>query len=250
MNTKIFIATHKEANFPNIEGYIPIQVGAALHDNLGYLSDDKGNNISKKNLNYCELTGLYYIWKNEKCDVVGLTHYRRYFFKSVLGTKLKDVLSINKINSVLDKYDVIMPKKDCFKVTIKEQYKKIHNTEDLDKCGEIIKKKYPKYYDSYVKVMNSKSMYCYNMFIMKKEYFDKYMEWLFSILFELEKNIDISGYDKYNQRIFGFLSERLFNVWLDKENLKIKEYPVYNIEESKVKQIKGILKNFIKRIGG
>lgn len=245
---KVFIATHKTANFPNVDGYIPIQVGAALHDKLGFLSDDKGDNISKKNPNYCELTGLYYIWKNEKCDIVGLTHYRRYFFKNIFKTKLKDVLSVDNISKILTDYDVIVPKKDYFKSSISDQYKSIHNTDDLEKCGRIIQKLYPTYYDAFNDIMNSKSIYCYNMFIMKKKYFDEYMEWLFNILFELEEQVDISNYDKYNQRIFGFLSERLFNVWLKKRKLNIIEYPVYNVEESKIKQIKGKIKNYIKKL--
>ena len=80
MNIKIYIAAHKKANLPQKEGYVPIQVGSQLHDDLGYLKDNQGDNISIKNPNYCELTGLYYIWKNTNSDIIGLTHYRRYFF--------------------------------------------------------------------------------------------------------------------------------------------------------------------------
>ena len=80
-NIKIYIAAHKKTELPQKDGYIPLQVGAALHDDLGYLKDDVGDNISSKNPNFCELTGLYYIWKNEKADIVGLSHYRRFFLK-------------------------------------------------------------------------------------------------------------------------------------------------------------------------
>ena len=245
---KIYVATHKKAKLPDLEEYIPLQVGAALHDDLGYLRDDKGDNISKKNPFYCELTGLYYIWKNEKADIVGLTHYRRYFFKSIRNTKLDNVIDKKYIENILKDYDIILPKKDYFITTIIEQYKKIHKTDDLEKCGEIIKEKYNDYYDSYQRIMKRKGIYCYNMFIMKKKQFDEYMKWLFGIFEELEKKIDISNYDDYNKRIYGFLSERLLNVWLDKNNLKIKEIPVYNVEDKKVVQIKGKMKNVIKKI--
>lgn len=245
---KIYIAVHKKAKLPKLEEYVPLQVGAALHDDLGYLRDDKGKNISKKNPNYCELTGLYYIWKNEKADIVGLTHYRRYFFKNILNTKLDNVIDKEYINKILSKYDVILPKKEYFKLTIGEQYKNIHKTDDLEKCGNIIKTKFNDYYESFNKVINKKSMYCYNMFIMDKTKFDEYMKWLFDIFKELEKEINIADYDKYNQRIYGFLSERLFNVWIDKNNLKIKELPVYNIEDSKSKQLKSKIKNVVKKI--
>lgn len=245
---KIYIASHKKVILPSVDGYIPLQVGAALHDDLGYLKDNSGDNISKKNPNYCELTGLYYIWKNEKADIVGLTHYRRYFFKNIFFTKLDDIINKKEIDKILNKYDIILPKKLFFKKSINEQYKNVHNTDDLEKCGKIIKKKHPEYISSYNKVMKRRYLYGYNMFIMNKSKFDNYMEWLFDILIELESKIDISKYDDYNKRIYGFLSERLFNVWIEKNNLKIKEIPVYNVEESKNKQIVLKITNYIKKI--
>ena len=75
----IYVVTHKKYNIPKMKGYIPIQVGASLHENLGYKVDSDGDNISYKNPNYCELTALYYMWKNLDDDIIGLTHYRRYF---------------------------------------------------------------------------------------------------------------------------------------------------------------------------
>ena len=74
------------------------------------------------------------------------------------------------------------------------------------------------------------------MFISSKKIFDDYYQWLFDILFELENRIDISSYDDYNKRIFGFMSERLFNVWVHHQNLKLKEVPVYNINKNIVGQ--------------
>lgn len=82
------------------------------------------------------------------------------------------------------------------------------------------------------------------MFVMKKELFDEYCAWLFDILFELEKRIDISRYDAYQARVFGFLGERLFNVWLEKKKLKIKEIEVVNLEP--VDWVKKIIE-FVKR---
>lgn len=242
-NIKIYIAAHKKVELPNVDGYIPLQVGAALHDDLGYLRDNIGDNISEKNLSFCELTGLYYVWKNEKSDVVGLTHYRRYFFTNPFKTKLNNVLSKRKINKIMDNFDIIMPKKIKLEsLTVKEHYNKYHYLKDLLKCGEIIKKNHKDYYKSFNEVLEEKEIYAYNMFIMKKESFDNYMEWLFDILFKAEKEIDISDYDNYNKRIFGFLSERLFNVWIRKQNYKIKEINVYNTDEkiSLKKRIKDI----------
>ena len=80
MNIKILVATHKTYWMPEDEIYLPIQVGCAINSNdLGYARDDSGDNISSKNKNYCELTGLYWAWKNLDADYIGLAHYRRHF---------------------------------------------------------------------------------------------------------------------------------------------------------------------------
>ena len=78
-NIKIIVATHKKYQMPDDEMYLPVQVGSELNDNLGYQKDNDGENISKKNPYYCELTGLYWAWKNLDADYIGLCHYRRIF---------------------------------------------------------------------------------------------------------------------------------------------------------------------------
>ena len=76
-NIKLIIATHKEFQMPqNKELYLPIQVGSEGKDDLGYQRDNTGENISLLNPYYCELTGLYWAWKNLDCDYLGLVHYR------------------------------------------------------------------------------------------------------------------------------------------------------------------------------
>ena len=80
MKFSIFVATHKKFEFPLPDNYIPILVGSYKFDLSIYQRDDDGEfQISYKNKNYCELTGLYWIWKNIRTDYVGLCHYRRYF---------------------------------------------------------------------------------------------------------------------------------------------------------------------------
>ena len=81
MNCKILVCCHKKDVFASDPPYFPIQVGKALSSvDLGITGDDTGDNISGKNPSYCELTGLYWAWKNLKdTDVIGLCHYRRYF---------------------------------------------------------------------------------------------------------------------------------------------------------------------------
>ncbi|MBQ3973839.1 MAG: DUF4422 domain-containing protein, partial [Lachnospiraceae bacterium] len=73
---KIIVASHKSYWMPEDPVYLPVQVGAAGKEDLGYVRDDSGDNISGKNVNYCELTGLYWAWKNLEADYIGLAHYR------------------------------------------------------------------------------------------------------------------------------------------------------------------------------
>ena len=77
---KIIIASHKKYQTAEEEMYVPIQVGAEGKEKIeGYIQDNTGDNISTKNPYYCELTGLYWAWKNLDADYIGLVHYRRYF---------------------------------------------------------------------------------------------------------------------------------------------------------------------------
>lgn len=89
------------------------------------------------------------------------------------------------------------------------------------------------------------------MFVMKKSLFNQYSNWLFPILFELEKQVNIKNYDSYQSRLFGFLSERLFNIWLNYQNLKIYESRITFLEgpteSKKIIYIKNLL-NKIKKL--
>ena len=76
---KILVATHKKYLMPTDDIYIPIQVGAEGKEDLGFQKDNEGDNISAKNPFYCELTGMYWAWKNLNADYIGLVHYRRHF---------------------------------------------------------------------------------------------------------------------------------------------------------------------------
>lgn len=238
----IYIVLHKKVDLPEMDKYIPIQVGAAKNDNLGYLSDDSGDNISEKNPNFCELTALYWIWKNTNdFEDIGLVHYRRFFAKH------NKILSFNQLQEMLKKNDVILAKKWYFKNKVKTHYAKMHNIDDLMKCRKILENKYPDYLSSFDMVMNRKYLHLFNMFFMKRKHFNEYAEWLFDILFVIEKQTNIDNYDDYNKRIYGFLSERLFNVWIVKNNLSIKEMKVLNTEASLSEKFVIGLKNNIKR---
>ena len=243
----VFIACHKKCDLPNQEAYIPLHVGAEGKKDLGFIKDSTDENISLKNPNYSELTGLYWMWKNTMSKYIGLVHYRRYFFKKSTYHTIDKVLTKEDTLSILKEYDAIVPKKiKLIGLNTREQFAKFHHIKDYDICREIIEEKYPDYLSSFDKVSKRNYFYAYNMCIMKKDDFDKYAAWLFNILFEVEKRVDITNYTPYEQRLFGFLSERLFNVWLEKNKLKLKELDVYNVDDNYLKQrIINLVKNII-----
>lgn len=70
----------------------------------------------------------------------------------------------------------------------------------------------------------------FNMFVMRRDYFRGYMDWLFSVLFELEKRLDITDWDTYDSRVYGFVAERLLDVWLEHNNIDYMEQNVSFME--------------------
>ena len=234
---KIYVITHKAfKDFAPRSLYVSLLVGADINKGKNfYLKDNStADNISSKNKNYCELTGAYWIWKNVKEDIVGICHYRRYFCKTKRIFKKRTLLKKNRIRNILKYYDIILPLKGNYEYndkTSKEFFAENHDEDVWNKCKKIISEKYYDYLTDFEWFEKETTGYCYNMMIVSKNYFDEYHDWLFKILFELEKKIDISKYNNYNVRMYGFLSERLLNVWVHHKHLRVKEMPVYNSEE-------------------
>ncbi|MBQ4284557.1 MAG: DUF4422 domain-containing protein [Lachnospira sp.] len=218
MDTRIYVMTHKEYVKPEDDMYISLHVGKALGNDFGYVGDDTGDNISEKNRNYCELTGMYWLWKNVKCDIVGICHYRRYFVVD------EDFIKKDYIESVLSEYDIIVPGSAMTPgETVGKHYEKEHYWKDMQLCRDVIGEKYPEYLDAFDLCMNCNMFSVGNMVITKKEIYDEYCQWLFDVLFEVEKRCDISEYDTFQARIYGFLSERLFRVWMLNRKYRIRE---------------------------
>lgn len=190
----IYIATHKKFNVPNLNGYCALQVGAEGKEKYGYLRDNIGNHISGKNANYCELTGLYWIWKNTDDSYKGLVHYRRYFGRNNLSNKISDICSYEYLLNCLKSVDIVLPYVEYFKQNAKEEILLHCCTEEIfDKLRQIIETKYPDYIETYDRYFNENKASLFNMLFCKREIFDAYCEWLFSILFVLEKQVDLAS---------------------------------------------------------
>jgi len=259
----IFSVFHKKYPQPNCDFIKPIQVGKALTNvDLGFLKDNTGENISIKNETFCELTALYWIWKNiDKIDsnYIGLSHYRRYLTltrkkeKSLLfftyrKTDKKDTyvcaftheeldnIASAKTKSIflatLNEGKLIVPKpaplrhKKTYDFNIKDNFIYHHIMEDWLLLEKTLIKVCPEYDEfAHVFFRESKEMHCYNMFIGSKQFLKEYCAWLFPILEELERIAKPSGY-AYQKRLFGFIAERLFNLYIKRNNIPLAPFPV------------------------
>ena len=281
MSITIYTFTHKPFIAPPDSMYVPIQVGAALHDDLGFLRDDNGDEISKKNPYYSELTGLYWVWKNDMTsDYIGTAHYRRYLLNEngTLFTQ-EEILALlgethsnfseatHSIDSNPDSnpdsnietnvesntqantevYDLVTTKLLTLEYSYYDAFNGRHHNKDLDLLLDVIKELQPDYASTYKALVHQPHSYFGNMFVMKRELYHKYMEFLFPLLFELEKRVDLSDYDGYQKRLFGFLSEFLLYVYVVKNNLKVKEAHVGIVgDKAETNEVKSVCAKLLK----
>ena len=238
-SVKIIIATHKKYEMPKDDMYLPLHVGAEgkVDENnrpldLGYQKDNTGENI-------CELTGLYWAWKNLDEDFIGLSHYRRHFCIKKSKRDFENVLSYKEIEPYLDSIRVFVPQKRKYYIeSLYSHYAHTHYAEHLDVVREIIQKDYPSYLKSFDKIVKQTSGYMFNMMIMQRDLLDDYCTWLFDILFKAGEKINVGNENAFQGRFYGRISEIIFNVWLDEQiqsgKLKIneiKEIPCIHMEK-------------------
>lgn len=254
MNTKILVMSHKKYRMPEDEIYIPIHVGRKEKVDIGYVGDHTGENISTFNSRFCELTGIYWAWKNFQADYIGFVHYRRYFtdasfFKRLGKDKFDYVLRKREVEKYLSEYDMILPKKR--KYYIESMYSHFVHLpytyeKDIRILRQIIQEKEPEYVGSFDRVMGRNCGHMFNIYIMKKDIFDRYCNWLFPILLEADRRIDISSYTPMEARAVGYLGEFMIDIWNEKQRIRYLELPVMFMEKQNwlVKGGKFLLRKF------
>lgn len=248
MKTIILVATHKEYPMPRDPLYLPVQAGRALHAPLPYTGDDSGENISGKNKTFCELTCLYWGWKNLKeADALGLCHYRRYLAGRRAGAspalwdaggmsrefqrKASRILTSAEAETLLEEAPVLLPKKRNYYIeTGYSQYAHAHHAADLVAARAILEERFPAYVPAFDRTLARTKGHRFNLFLMRRDLLDRYCTWLFDVLFTLEQRLDISAYSDYDKRVFGFVAERLLDVWLETEGIPYRELPVLHLE--------------------
>ena len=248
------------------EPYLPIHVGKAIStEDLGICGDDSGENISSENPIYAELTALYWAWKNlQNVDYIGLCHYRRYFDfhnQSYLPYPIiqKSTCEFDKINlsipnNILSKLEsgyVYTPKAIISDMPLYYNYCINHYSEDIRLLEKVlIEKGEQKYIDAYNYIMYKNAhFFPFNMFIMKWDIFDDYCSWLFGILDEMRKYINITNYPKSQYRVFGFMGERLFDIYLKANNTKTIQKRIIWFYDGELKY-KSLTRFLIRRILG
>lgn len=232
MQLTVIVAAHKPYWMPADTMYLPVQVGSTGKPSLGWQRDDEGENISAKNTTFCELTGLYWLWKHVAADAYGLVHYRRYFAtNNVFLSKQRRIMNRAHAEALLERHAVVLPKKRHYWIeTNYSHYVHAHHEEDLTLTQAILTERCPQYLPAWERTMVRRSGHRFNMFLMRRELFVAYCTWMFDILFELERRLDISGYSAKDRRVFGYVSERLLDVWLLTHGIQYAEVSVVNLE--------------------
>ncbi len=247
---KIAIACHKPSTLPQNNLYVPIHVGAALSSNTieGLVRDDTGDNISEKNPTYCELTAQYWAWKNLDADYYGLCHYRRFInFTDTTFTNLDRDNRGQVVAKIMDDYTMhkyglfdeprmrkLIEENDI--VTTQEMYypgvntpygyqtnlynhyvahdRALINMADMDLMIKIVDEKYPEYSADMHEYLSGAYFRGFNCFVMKRELFNELCEFEFDVLAEMEKRCDLSRYNQILTRIYGFMAEHLYSIYI------------------------------------
>lgn len=245
---KILVACHQPCFLPKDALFVPVHGGRALkrrkHDAATQkwldeftVGDDTGVNISRKNGRYNEMTVIYWAWKNYEAlgdpEYIGFMHYRRHFIFDEwkkpegkdwtfrirgMGKELDALLEIDseKIYACLGENDLLYPYYPVG-ITVYNHYKisPYHRIEDLDLVLAIIKEKYPDYYPYAQSYIGGKEQIFCNMFVMRKEIFFEYCEWMFDILGAFDKRRDYRSLSHEEARFF--VSERLTGIFIHRK---------------------------------
>ena len=250
---KIFVSHRIDLDSETIDNplYVNVRCGAVFdkRENVDMLGDDTGDNISEKRDSFCELTVMYWAWKNVKADYYGLCHYRRYlsFAEDEISERMnknavdankifyienyiteqsiiKHALNAEKMLSTIRDVDVITSPAETVNTMTDGPFISVYDlcekrSRDFDMHGidvmlDIIKQYYPKYYKCATKYMEGNSVKFYNCFVMKKEYFNELCEFMFGVLFRVEKQLDTKDYNVWKTRMPGFMGEHLIGIYL------------------------------------
>ena len=233
----MYVVTHKKLPPEHVqslpEGYKLIHAGRAGKEDLGYIGDHTGENISDLNPYLNEITALYWLWKNTSDEIVGLSHYRRFFTANG-----KNFLTREETLDILKRHDIIVNTLTTHRAPTREILSNDICNEEITAVSEMILRKnlmraQPDYLDAFDYKMNSPTCFYKNMFVTRRPIFDAYCEWLFSFLIDSTREIlretPLTEMPIEAQRLPGHFAERMMTVWLLKNHLRIKELGIVEL---------------------
>lgn len=221
---------------PKSNVYLNIQCGRSNCEHktlLPMIGDDSGISISERNKHWSEITGLYWYWKNSVIsDYVGLCSYRRFFnfkatqykgLKIIPSSAVNEIDSINTdiINEILIEFDIIVPKRYVYRESIYSVCKRNYLISDFYQLESIIAQISPEYLTIYKYIFyDNNKLLGHNMFVMRKELFLDYCDWVFPILLKLEETTNPKNYPINQIRLYGYMHELLLDVYVRKNRLR------------------------------
>lgn len=236
------VAAHKPYDMPEDPCYLPIHVGRALHPEIipqldsRFVGDDTGDNISDQNATFCELTALWWLWRNCDSDFKGLVHYRRHLAspdpsRRGSGDRLSRVATGEELLRLLSRYDAVLPRRRNYYIeTMRSHWDHTQPPEQLAEAERVVADLEPGYSEALSSVLSSRGAHMFNMMVMRADLFDAYCAWLFPLLGELTRRIDPASYPPFRARYPGRVSELLLDAWLDVNGVSYAELPTVSPE--------------------
>ena len=248
MAIKIYVGHHKPSYLIENDVFQPIQLGASFRSVPN--GDDIGDSISHRNKEFCEMTGIYWAWKNDtESEWIGFMHYRRHLDFALVADKPDMYGCINvenldaaavanfglhaeAVEKVIESnksLKAILPTKWSVKnvgcKSIYEQYAKadFHNEDDLQIVRLVVQELSPDYLPHYDVAMADEEGYFTNIFVFRRDVFEEYCSWIYAILLEVDKRLDLTNYSTASRRAVAYIAERLMNVFVRKKHFKLDE---------------------------
>lgn len=255
MKASLYTAYHKPSSMIESPSIVPIHVGRAKAGAplAGMIGDDTGENISALNGSYCELTALYWAWKNDtESTHFGVMHYRRLLdFDRTLPSAATEVhpgqLRMSDYAEKTEAWltenpdiDLVIPVAHKMPMTVRVNYSEQHDARDLDFIEARIAEKSPEYLEDWRAVLDGRELLLANMFLARREIIEPYIAWMFDLLDALAaSDIPRDYVSPYNSRYLGFMAERLFTVWARKylretPKAKVHRVNILNLSQSLV----------------
>lgn len=251
-DVRVLVAYHRPASLIKSDVFIPVHVGRALitgENEFSYnnrwlkanmIGDNTGDNISKLNMCYAELTAVYWAWKNYvrlgNPKYIGLMHYRRLMLFKDSSSIEESLETSNVLEAIrgtdvclLEKIGAYSKKSGKYMRDTASQYAEVHQEKDLNLLKRIVQEDYPDMVSALCAIFASAEISWKNIFVMKRELFMEYCSFCFGIMGRVERLCNWRSNKKEEQRVCGFLAEILLNIWLrhqeDKgRGLKIKYF--------------------------